>query len=280
LLQPLERIVLTDGVSRSLFAGYAEHRQTERGDNETGWLLMGHRHGPEALALATLPAGVFSEAGVAHVRFNSVAQATASRILRLADRELTILGVVHTHPGSLRRPSQGDYRGDREWVKLLRGGEGAFAIGTAENGASNGQPAAVQPSPSSQRFHGLRFDWFALASEDRNYRALPVQVTLGPDVAAPLHRVWETMEAHAPALEHLCRRLAGIGFAIDETPQREAVIVTLPPHEGHALRVVLRGAAAEFYVIRGGEVLAVNVAETAVDRGVFLILAELSSRST
>src|SRR5262245_19350229 len=71
----LEGVVLTDGVSRTLFEDDARHRQDVRGDEETGGILMGLRQGDEALALATLPAGAGREAGVAHVRFNSTAQA-------------------------------------------------------------------------------------------------------------------------------------------------------------------------------------------------------------
>src|SRR2546423_329407 len=53
---PLKRLVLTDGVSRTLFEEYHDHRKGERGDEETGWVLMGLRHEHEALVLATLPA--------------------------------------------------------------------------------------------------------------------------------------------------------------------------------------------------------------------------------
>src|SRR5438128_2355819 len=83
---PLERIVLTDGVGRTLFEGYADHRAGARGEDETGWLLLGLREASEAVVLATLPAGTQSDASAAHVRFNSNAQALASRIVRQADR--------------------------------------------------------------------------------------------------------------------------------------------------------------------------------------------------
>src|SRR5262245_32627439 len=119
---PLRRVLLTDGVGRTLFEEFAAHRAETRGDEETGWLLLGLREADQALVLATLPAGTQRDAGVAHVRFNSVAQAVGSRIVRQTDRRLSILGVVHTHPGSLRHPSDGDYEGDRVWVGQLRGG--------------------------------------------------------------------------------------------------------------------------------------------------------------
>ena len=53
----LERVVLTDAVSRTLFDEYAAHRDTQRGEEETGWVLLGVREVHEALVLATMPAG-------------------------------------------------------------------------------------------------------------------------------------------------------------------------------------------------------------------------------
>src|SRR5262245_47136125 len=54
---PLRRVVLTDGVARTLFEEYAAHRKEARGEEETGWILLGLREPHEALVLATLPAG-------------------------------------------------------------------------------------------------------------------------------------------------------------------------------------------------------------------------------
>ena len=105
---PLRRILLTDGVAHTLFEEYAAHRGAAHGEEETGWVLLGLRMADEAVVLGTLPAGAEADAGVAHVRFNSDAQALAYRIVRQTDRRLTIVGVVHTHPGSLRHPSDGD----------------------------------------------------------------------------------------------------------------------------------------------------------------------------
>src|SRR5580765_192548 len=105
--QRLERIVLAEGVARTLFDDYAEHRNSERGDEEIGWILLGLRQEGVAFALASLPAGTQRDAGWAHIRFNSDAQALASRIIRQQDKRLQIIGVVHTHPGSLRAPSDG-----------------------------------------------------------------------------------------------------------------------------------------------------------------------------
>ena len=96
--RPIARVLLTDEAGRRLFEEYAAHRQSERGREEIGWMLLGHREGDTATVLATLPAGAERDAGEEHVKFNSEAQALASRIVRQADRRLTLLGVVHTTP--------------------------------------------------------------------------------------------------------------------------------------------------------------------------------------
>src|SRR6266540_3929134 len=172
--EPLRRVLLTDGVGRTLFEEYAGHRQAEHGDEETGWVLMGLREHDEAIALATLPAGTQRDAGVAHVRFNSSGQALASRIVRQSDRRLVILGVVHTHPGSLRHPSDGDFQGDSLWVKQLRGNEGVFGIGTAD-GTKLPSPVpraavfASRPRPNVQCLGELCFSWYSLRPGQSHY---------------------------------------------------------------------------------------------------------------
>ena len=128
-------------------------------------MLLGVRDVREATVLATLPAGAGRDAGGAHVRFNSSGQALASRIVRQWDKRLTILGVVHTHPGRMRHPSDGDYRGDVQWVGRLRGREGIFGIGTADvfhstNG--NGTLTAHQPQRHIQEMGELCLSWYAL----------------------------------------------------------------------------------------------------------------------
>ncbi len=274
--RPLDRVVLTDEVSRTLFEEYEAHRQGPRGEEETGWVLLGHRREKEAVVLATLPAGARSEAGIAHVRFNSEAQAVASRMVRRIDRQLGIVGIVHTHPGSLRHPSGGDYDGDRQWVRLLRGGEGVFGIGTADAKKAEAG-VALQPKPHSQCFLGLRFTWYALAEEDRRYRPLPVSWTIGPDLARPLHEVWPTLEIHAERLESLYRRLANLqveAIASDDGPMLQVVVPLDEPLD--CLRVVLRGERIEYYLIRKGKWLASESPEPRLDRGVYLLLAALS----
>jgi proteasome lid subunit RPN8/RPN11 len=278
--RPLESIVLTDGVSRTLFEEYAEHRRGERGDEETGWVLMGLRTASEAVALATLPAGAECEAGVAHVRFNAEAQAVGSRILRREDRRLQILGVVHTHPGRLRHPSSGDLDGDREWVTKLRAAEGVFGIGTAQGDTDSAQTSvATQPEQHVQCYEGLSFCWYALAAGERNYRRLPVRLTIGPDLALPLHTVWPTLEQHADRLDNLCRRLAHVRFEVlagDEGPELHAVV---PLEKDESLRAILRGRNVEYCLVQKDRWLASDSREPAVDRGVYLMLAALAEKN-
>src|SRR5262249_34952857 len=113
--RPLERVVLTDGVSRTLFEEYAYHRESNRGDEETGWVILGVREADRAVVLATLPAGTQRNAGVGHVQFDSRGQVLASRIVRQVDRRLATLAAVPTHPGSPRHPSDGADRRAPPW---------------------------------------------------------------------------------------------------------------------------------------------------------------------
>jgi len=273
----LERVVLTDEVARTLFEEYTEHRDSSRGQEETGWVLLGLRHPDEALVLATLPAGAECSAGVAHVRFNTDAQALGSRIVRQIDRRLTILGVVHTHPGTLRHPSDGDYRGDSVWVRHLRGREGIFAIGTVESGAQTEPAYARRPQPHVQCWTDMRLSWYALRHGDRSYRMLPHGLTLGPDLARPLHAVWGAIEAHAEPLERLYKQQARISFEVVVGNRGPALAVEVPLADaGDAIRVLLEGKEVRYLVRRRGDVALADIPEPRVDRGVYLLLAELA----
>jgi proteasome lid subunit RPN8/RPN11 len=275
---PLRRILLTDGVAHTLFEEYAAHRGEARGDEETGWVLLGLRMADEAVVLGTLPAGAEADAGVAHVRFNSDAQALAYRIVRQTDRRLTIVGVVHTHPGSLRHPSDGDFRGDSAWVAGLRGGEGVFGIGTAD-GKEAAPLFAQQPRPNVQCLGKLRFSWYTLARDDAAYRPIPLELTIGPDLARSLHPLWPTLEAHAERIDRLYLQQAAMRFEVTSDEKGPGLLLTLPlAADGEAVRVLVRRKEVRYYVLRGGELLAVQFNDDYVDRGVYLLLAELAGR--
>jgi hypothetical protein len=275
---PLQRILLTDGVGRTLFEGYARHRNEERGEEETGWVLLGLREAREAVALATLPAGSRSDAGVAHIQFNSTAQAVGCRIVRQADRRLTTLGIVHTHPGSLRHPSDGDLRGDRVWVQHLRGREGVFAIGTADVAAGDARLFASRPRPNVQCLGDLRFSWYALRQGDAGYRPLPVEVTIGPDLARDLHAVWPTLEAHAERVERLLQQQAGVQIEVVTGKMGPALVLVVPlAGNASSLRVHLQDSEVRYFLQRDGEVSETSQRDDLVDRGVYLLLAELAA---
>jgi len=277
---PLSGLVLTDGVGRTLFDEYAAHEAGSCREEETGWVILGVREEEEAIALATLPAGAFRDAGTGHVQFNSCAQAVGSRIVRQTDRRLTILGIVHTHPGSLRHPSDGDFRGDSEWVGQLRGKEGIFGIGTADSVPGNGTAVAQQPKAHVQCLGKLRLSWYALAQGDQKYRPLPVRLTLGPDLARPLHPVWSLIEAHADQLDRLCRQQTGVAFEVIAGQQGPALSVNIPLAEPDAaMRVVLEEKQVQYYLLRRGELLRAEPHEKRVDRAVYLLLAELAARN-
>jgi len=277
--QALQRVTLTDEVAHTLFEEYAAHRKGARGDEETGWILLGLRETHEAIVLATLPAGADRNAGVAHVRFNSSGQALGSRIVRQADRRLMIVGVVHTHPGTLRHPSDGDYRGDSLWVRQLRGGEGIFGIGTVDAEAGTDALFARQPHPHVQCLGDMRLSWYGLRQGDRGYRPLPYAITLGPDLARPLHPVWSTIEAHAEHLDRVYRQQAKMTFEVVAGTSGPALAVNVVLAEpGEAVRVLLEGNEVRYYVQLEGDLLATDCREPHVGRGIYLLLAELAAQ--
>lgn len=277
--QPLKRVLLTDEVAHTLFQGFGDHRAAARGEEETGWVLMGLRGNDEALVMATLPAGAQRDASAVHVRFNWSAQAVGSRILRQGDRRLTILGVVHTHPGSLRHPSDGDFQGDSTWVGQLRGGEGVFGIGTADASPKGRTPGvAYHPRAHVHCLGELRFSWYSLRKGDRGYRPIPVELTLGPDLARPLHPLWNVLEAHAEQLERLQRQQAQVHFELIRVGDAPALAVDIGLSEpGQSLRVLLTEEKACYYLVRDGELLVADCGEERVDRAVYLLLADLAA---
>jgi hypothetical protein len=275
---PLRRVLLTDGVARTLFDEFAQHRSRAQGMDETGWLVLGLRKTDEVLVLATLPAGVDYDASVGHVWFNSAGQTVGSRIVRQNDKRLSIVGVVHTHPGSLRHPSDGDFRGDSQWVQNLRGGEGVFGIGTADAPGDAGC-VAWQPQPNVQCLGSLRFSWYTLRDDDTQYRPIPVEITIGPDLALPLHPLWPALESHADRIDRLYRQQARLSFEVLSDDHGPTLAMNLPLAEpGDAVRVLVRNKEVRYLVRRGDEVFEVDQRDDCIDRGVYLLLAELAAR--
>ncbi len=273
--RPLERVVLADGVVRTLFDDFERHRETARGEEEFGWALLGIREESEAIALAALPAGAQRHASLTHIQFHASAQAVATRLLRQRDKRLGMLGVVHTHPGSLRHPSSGDYRGDIRFVTRLRGKEGVFAIGTADADAE-GEAGDLQ-QPESHRFlrGPLCFNWYVLAESDSHYRKIPITTIPDADLARPLAELWPTLETHADALERLCQQLTGVRLDVVEA----SLSLTIPlADDSRRLRALIQGDAARYYVEDERNLMAVDPEAATVEQGIYSILAELARR--
>lgn len=261
-LEPLHRVILHEEVERTLLDEYAQHRRTERGNEETGWLLLGLRRGNEAIVQATLPAGARSDTGVAHVHFNSLGQIVGSRMVRQSDKRLIHLGIVHTHPGNLRHPSSGDLEGDRVWIQTCRGGEGIFGIGTAGE-------------------EHLRFNWYTLRGGENTYRPFIPETTPGEDLARPLHEVWSIVEEHAPALQRLYSQQAGLHCqVIDHCEERTLAVLVPLAEKGDWVRVLLSKTAVRYLVKRDDNIFQVDPEARTIDQGVYRLLAELSVRET
>ncbi|WP_020468534.1 Mov34/MPN/PAD-1 family protein [Zavarzinella formosa] len=247
--EPLRRVVLTEGVFRVLFAEYAAHRESDRGQEEIGWLLLGLRGRDEAIVLATLPAGTNRNASESHVLFDNKSQELANWFIRQDRKDLRLLGVVHTHPGSLRHPTSSDYRGDIKWVANQWGKEGVFGIGTAD-----AYPTATgercQPEPHVLGLGVLRQTWYVLGSKDRNYRKLPVEVEKGPDLAEPLRKVWAELEAVADRLNPLTELLPKTRLEVAMGRQAPMIGLTIRHPQGEtALHVQIEGTERRYYLL-------------------------------
>ena len=71
------------------------------------------------------------------------------------------------------------------------------------------------------------FSWYALGEGDRSYRPLPVEVTLGPDLAKPLRPVWKPLEENAERLDRLVRQQARVTFDVIQGRKEPALTVSL-----------------------------------------------------
>ena len=278
-LAPLRKVVLGDEVSRVLLAEYAAHQMSERGTEETGWVLLGVRRADEAIVLATIPAGTGRVADEGHVKFDSDVQAFASRVVRQGHKQLTMLGVVHTHPGSLRHPSSGDYRGDIRWVANQKGQQGVFGIGTADATPDGKAGISWNPAPNVQCLGKLCFSWYVLGAGDRNYRPLAVELSIGPDLGSCLRPIWNELETHAARLNRLAQRLNGVTFEIVPGQQQPTLTMTVPIGEDDkAIRVEMEGKAVRYRLLTPDGTLAADFHEDRVDVGVYLMLSELAAR--
>lgn len=260
---PSSDVKIHSGVLKTMFEDFHAHRQTERGEEETGWLLLGRRTESGAVIEAALPPGEFRDAGTAHVNMNSTAQAVAMRILKKHHPELDVLGVAHTHPGRLNRPSQGDYQGDSLWVSKLRKREGIFAIGVWDfdhflnfsaghpNYQQEDDPADVRGESYSSHSSGrARFFWFALAEGEKWYRHLSLEETPGKDLGHEIRGHWEVIEEFAGSIDRLVRMQPALQMGLIPLEMMEVpTMVLCQPlaREGEELQVILQGGEVGFF---------------------------------
>jgi proteasome lid subunit RPN8/RPN11 len=272
-LKPLERVSIHEAVMATLFREFTEHRQSYRSEEETGWLILGLRDETSATVMATLPAGANRDAGEAHVQFNSEAQAVAMRLLFPRERRLKLLGVVHTHPGTLRHPSRGDFEGDRDWVTQLPGQQGIFGIGTVSPKGDE------QHLAHTQQQNGLRFDWYCLKREDRRYQPRAIEVIDGPDLAEDLRPIWPILESHAAELERIARQLAKVRFNVLATPEPALGVVIGLTELKHTLQVVITQNHRQFLYEVDGELFLPNLpAEMPLEPAIYRFLQEFAIR--
>jgi hypothetical protein len=126
----------------------------------------------------------------------------------------------------------------------------------------------------------LRFSWYALGEGDGNYRPLPVELTIGPDLARPLHRIWSVVEEHAEQLERLYRQLTNVRFEVLAHGDNPGLLLTVPvAAKGESIRVLLCRKEVRYYLESGGELRAIDDNDGCVDRRVYLLLAELASQA-
>ncbi len=121
--------------------------------------------------------------------------------------------------------------------------------------------------------------WYALGQNDARYRPLPVGLTLGPDLARPLHSVWSVVETHAERLERLFKQQVGVTFEVRQSEFGFELIVNVPLSEPqHAVRVALAEKGVKFFLKQGDELVEADCPDERVDRGVYLLLAELAAK--
>jgi hypothetical protein len=92
-----------------------------------------------------------------------------------------------------------------------------------------------------------------------------------------LHSVWLTIETHAERLERVCRQQTGVTLetATDDGGAHLAMNVPLA-EQGTTLRILLQGEKVRYFLQRGDELLVTDCNEERIDRGVYLLLAELA----
>lgn len=278
---PIRFVRIASGVGQTLVNGYMEHLAGDRKNEEIGWLLLGFREKDKAIILAAIPSGESRDASSVHVKFNSQAQAIAGRILKKREKKLEVLGLFHTHPGKMRRPSSGDFRGDIEWVKSISGRQGIFGIGTVENATESYEKSHVANFVSSNAFdwNNLRFSWYSLLQGDTDYKNVKIRWTLGPDLADFLSGHWSILEKNAEAIERILSQQNGSTCDVISYQGEKAFCLLVPTtYPKGVIRAFILGENVKYFFENSEQQFAIDVEENNVDRGIYLVLAELGKK--
>jgi len=95
-----------------------------------------------------------------------------------------------------------------------------------------------------------------------------------------LHAIWPVLEAHAERVDRLYRQQTGMRFEVTSDERGPGLLLTLPlAGSDDAVRVLVRRKEVCYYVMHDGELLEVDLRDDYVDRGVYLLLAELAARA-
>jgi len=87
------------------------------------------------------------------------------------------------------------------------------------------------------------------------------------------------IEAHADRLDRLYRQQAGVTFEAVAGKRGPALAVNIPLTEpDESIRVLLEEKEVQYYLLRGGDTIVADPHEDRVDRGVYLLLAELAAQ--
>jgi hypothetical protein len=95
-----------------------------------------------------------------------------------------------------------------------------------------------------------------------------------------LHDIWNVLEFHAERIERLYRQQSTMRFEVVSDKWGPGLLLTLPLADpGNVIQVLVRSKEVRYYLVRRGELLEVRPHEDRVDRGVYLLLAELAARA-
>lgn len=290
---PTGTVRIHKGVLDTMFEDFQKHKETDRGEEETGWMLLGRREAGVVIIEAALPPGEFRDAGTAHVNVNSTAISVAMRVLKKSHPRLDVIGMAHTHPGSLDRPSEGDYRGDIVWVRKLPGRQGVFAIGVWEfdepvnfldDDANQGSGDVREPVPpiapvSCFRDGRSRFNWFSLSEGDGWYKACPMEPVAGDDFGQSVRQHWEVLEHFAGSIDRLLQMQPGMRMGLLPVSDgvAPAMVLCQPlARDGEELQVVLQGRDARFFRMSAEEIDELQAPRERLDTAFFEVMAELT----